>query len=71
MWELSFDLMTLILIHDNPDEKSNLRQMLRLDRNIFELIVIVLVLIAINWWPISVLFILGLNISSKRKSSAS
>lgn len=62
LWELSFDLMTVILIRDNPEEKSNLKQMLRLDRNVFELIVIILVLIAINWWPISVLFILGLNI---------
>ena len=62
LWELSFNLMVWILIYDNPKQKQELIVMKKRTRNIFELIGLVVVIILINWWPASVLFILGLNI---------
>ncbi|WP_251716323.1 TMEM175 family protein [Lactobacillus agrestimuris] len=62
LWELSFNLMVWILIRDNPKQKQELIVMKKRTRNIFELIGLVVVIILINWWPASVLFILGLNI---------
>lgn len=62
IWGITFHLLGRTLIADNPDRVAQLRRVANLRRILLQVVLLLLGAVVINWQPIAVLVVLGIDI---------
>jgi uncharacterized membrane protein len=62
VWALTFQLLAYALAHDNPTSKASIYQINLPKRLGMQLVLFAIAAVFINFWPISVLLVLGIDV---------
>lgn len=62
IWGITFHLLGRTLIADNPDRVAQLRRVTNPRRILLQVVLLLLGAVVINWQPIAVLVVLGIDI---------